>query len=174
MAQPEIRGGLPQRLCDSGRSQSRHGCLARLLQRGAPAPEPRLSHAAANLPGRPMDMWTIGFADWVRFPRFPSKLGRRGNACLRPHTPKPTKDLILMKWTVDTSNQPSRSLRSEPTSKSLGLHLKTRLRLSHVRGPPHNPRPAPPLPSRYSPTMTIALHGCWNRNTASLYQTGRS
>src|SRR5690242_2757513 len=37
MAQPEIRGSLPQRLCDSGRSQSRHWCLARLLQRGAPA-----------------------------------------------------------------------------------------------------------------------------------------
>ena len=34
-------------------------------------------------------------------------------------------------------DQPSRSLRSEPTSKPVGLHLKTRLRLSHVRGPPH-------------------------------------
>jgi hypothetical protein len=34
-----------------------------------------------------MDMWTIGFADRLRFPRFPSKLGRRGNACLRPHLP---------------------------------------------------------------------------------------
>jgi len=33
-----------------------------------------------------MDMWTIGFADRLRFPRFPSKLGRRGNARLRPHT----------------------------------------------------------------------------------------
>ena len=35
-----------------------------------------------------MDMWTIGFADRLRFPRFPSKLGRRGNA--RPHTHIPT------------------------------------------------------------------------------------
>ena len=34
----------------------------------APAPEPRLSHAAANLPGRPVDMWTIGVADRLRFP----------------------------------------------------------------------------------------------------------
>ena len=33
------------------------------------------------------------------------------------------------------SNQPSRSLRPEPTSKPAGLHLKTRLRLSHKRGP---------------------------------------
>ena len=31
---------------------------------------------------------------------------------------------------------PSRSPRSEPTSKSAGLHLKKRLRLSHTRGPP--------------------------------------
>jgi hypothetical protein len=59
--------------------------LARLLQHGAPAPEPRLSHAAANLPGRPVDMWTIGVADRLRFPHFPSELGKRGNARLRPH-----------------------------------------------------------------------------------------
>jgi hypothetical protein len=51
-----------------------------------PAPEPRLSPAAANLPRRPVDMWTIGVADRLRFPRFPSKLGKRGNARLRPHT----------------------------------------------------------------------------------------
>ena len=31
-----------------------------------------------------MDMWTIGFADRLRFPRFPSQLGKRGNARLRP------------------------------------------------------------------------------------------
>ena len=75
-------------------------CLAQLLQRGAPAPEPRLSHAAANLPGTPGDMWTIGFADRLRFPRFPSKLGRRGNARLRPHTHRrhyQQKHLILMR-----------------------------------------------------------------------------
>ena len=43
---------------------------------------------------------TIGFADRLRFPRFQSKLGKRGNARLRPHTPRapqPTKDLMLMK-----------------------------------------------------------------------------
>jgi transposase InsO family protein len=48
--------------------------------------EPRLSHAAANLPGRPMDMWRIGFADRLGFLRLPSELGKRGNARLRPHT----------------------------------------------------------------------------------------
>ena len=31
-------------------------------------------------------MWTIGVADRFRFPRIPSKLGKRGNARLRPHT----------------------------------------------------------------------------------------
>ena len=41
---------------------------------------------ASNLPGRPVDMWTIGVADRLRFPRLPSELGRRGNAHLRPHT----------------------------------------------------------------------------------------
>ena len=41
---------------------------------------------AANLRREPMDMWTIGFADRLRFPRFPSKLGKRGNPRLRPHT----------------------------------------------------------------------------------------
>src|SRR5439155_21664802 len=86
VAQSQIRGGLPQCLCDSGRSQGRHWLLAGLLQRGAPASEPGLSHPAANLPARPVDMWTIGVADRLRFPRFPSELGRRGNAHLRPHT----------------------------------------------------------------------------------------
>ena len=33
-----------------------------------------------------MDMWTIGFADRLRFPRFPSQLGKRGTARVRPHT----------------------------------------------------------------------------------------
>ena len=86
VAQSQIRGGLPPRLCDSSRSQGRHQLLAGLLQHGAPASEPGLSHAVASLPGRPVDMWTIGVADRLRFPRFPSELGRRGNAHLRPHT----------------------------------------------------------------------------------------
>src|SRR5580704_14668239 len=67
-------------------TQGRHWLLAGLLQRRAPASEPGLSHAAANLPARPVDMWTIGVADRLRFPRFPSELGKWGNAHLRPHT----------------------------------------------------------------------------------------
>src|SRR5260370_18659981 len=35
---------------------------------------------------KPVGMWTIGCADRLRFPRFPSKLEKRGNARLRPHT----------------------------------------------------------------------------------------
>ena len=31
-----------------------------------------------------MDMGTIGCAERFRFPRFPSKIGKRGNAHLRP------------------------------------------------------------------------------------------
>ena len=38
---------------------------------------------------RPVDISTIGFADRLRFPRFPSKLEKRGNAHLRPHTHRP-------------------------------------------------------------------------------------
>ena len=40
----------------------------------------------ANLLGRLVDIWTIGVADRLRFPRFPNALGKRGNAGLR-HTP---------------------------------------------------------------------------------------
>ena len=69
-----------------GRCQGRDRRLATLLQRGATASEPRLPHAAANLRGRPVGMWTIGVADRLRFPRFSSELGRRGNTRLRPHT----------------------------------------------------------------------------------------
>src|SRR6516165_10303552 len=39
---------------------------------------------------------------------------------------------------VDPSNQSPQSLRSEPTSRPAGLHLKKRTRLSHDRGPPHD------------------------------------
>src|SRR5262249_30035736 len=53
-----------------------------------------------------------------------------------PQAPRPTIALILMKWTVDSANQSHQSQRSEPISKPAGLHLRNRLRLSHVRGPP--------------------------------------
>src|SRR5215831_11466988 len=38
---------------------------------------------------------------------------------------------------ADSSTQPSHPRRSEPISKPAGLHLKKRLRLSHVWGPAH-------------------------------------
>ncbi len=43
-------------------------------------------HLQISVTARPVGMWTIGFADRLRFPRFPSKLEKRGNARLRPHT----------------------------------------------------------------------------------------
>jgi transposase InsO family protein len=67
---------------------------------GAPTPEPRFSHAAANLPGRPVDMWTIGVADRLRFPRLPSQLGKQGKCSpspTYPQAPPPTMNLLLMK-----------------------------------------------------------------------------
>ena len=54
--------------------------------RSANTSEPWLSHAAASVRSTmPVDMWTIGFADRLRFPRFPSQLEKPGNARLRPH-----------------------------------------------------------------------------------------
>jgi len=43
-------------------------------------------HLQISVTARPVGMWTIGFADRLRFPHFPSKLEKRGNARLRPHT----------------------------------------------------------------------------------------
>ena len=68
------------------RSQGGHWRLAALLQRGAPSSGARLPDAPADLrSAMPVDMWTIGCAERFRFPRFPSKIGKRGNAHLRPH-----------------------------------------------------------------------------------------
>src|SRR5208283_3501065 len=61
------------------------GTWLHFYKRGTAASEPRLPHAAPSLRGRPVDMWTIGFADRLRFPSFPSQLGKPGNARLRPH-----------------------------------------------------------------------------------------
>lgn len=47
MLQPQIRGGVRQRLCDGRRGQGRHWRLAHFLQRGAPTPEPGPSLIAA-------------------------------------------------------------------------------------------------------------------------------
>jgi hypothetical protein len=44
------------------------------------------SRRAHSVRERPVDMWTIGGADRLRFPR---QLEKRGNARLRPHTHRP-------------------------------------------------------------------------------------
>ena len=67
-----------------------------------------------------MDMWTIGVADRLRFPRFPSS-SEGGEMLAFAHIPTGT-----------TANK-GLSRKSKP----VGIHLKTWLRLSHVRGPPH-------------------------------------
>jgi hypothetical protein len=70
-------------------------CLAGLTP-SASAREPGLSQAAADLPGRPMDMWTIGVADRVRFPasRASSESGECSPSPTYPQAPPPTTDLI--------------------------------------------------------------------------------
>src|SRR5215831_7280824 len=64
------------------------------------------------------------------------KAGKCSPSTTYPQAPSPTKNLMPITGRLETWQQPSRQPRSEPTSKSAGLHLKTRLRLSHVRGPP--------------------------------------
>src|SRR5215472_2916459 len=46
---------------------------------------------------------------------------------------------------ADSSTQPSHPRRSEPISKPAGLHLKKRLRLSHVWGPAQTPLSTPTI-----------------------------
>jgi hypothetical protein len=47
-------------------------------QRRAPASEPYVPHATANLPREPINTRTIGFADWLRFLYWYAACGRRG------------------------------------------------------------------------------------------------
>src|SRR5215831_2430840 len=64
------------------------------------------------------------------------KAGKCSPSTTYPQAPSPTKNLMLITRRLESWQQPSRQPRPEPTSNSAGLHLKTRLRLSHVRGPP--------------------------------------
>src|SRR5271165_6164204 len=59
-------------------------CVARCPRPMASSPR------MISVTAKPVDMWTIGVADRLGFPRFPSKLEKRGNARLRPHTHIPT------------------------------------------------------------------------------------
>src|SRR3974377_1460 len=63
-------------------------------------------------------MWTIGGADRLRFPRFPSKLEKRGNACLRPYTHRPRQQGELI---IDDSKNHTRP--AERTNGSTSNHL---------------------------------------------------
>src|ERR1700720_796829 len=62
-------------------------------------------------------MWTIGGADRLRFPRFPSKLEKRGNARLRPHTHRPRQQGELI---IDDSKNHTR-----PAERTNGVHVKS-------------------------------------------------
>ena len=65
----------------------------------------------------PVDMWTIGFADRLRFPRFPSKLEKRGNARLRPHTHRPRQQAESIIY--DSKNH------TRPAERTNGVHVKS-------------------------------------------------
>src|ERR1700731_2587695 len=65
------------------------------------------------------------------------KAGKCSPSPTYPQAPQPTKDLILMIEVNGRLVEPAVAL--EPKSKPVGLHLKTWLRLSHVRGPPQPP-----------------------------------
>src|SRR5215471_8683971 len=54
---------------------------------------------------------------------------------------------------ADSSTQPSHPRRSEPISKPAGLHLKKRLRLSHVWGPAQ-------LPAPINPSTSASISNC--------------
>src|SRR6201981_295661 len=99
-----------------------------------------ISHTASDLPGRPVDMWTIGVADRLRFSRFPSELGSRGNAHLRPHPHRHYSQQSASYWRFEkqrrctshcTDNDRSRhqnrqgyTLRNGSGCLTNGVHLK--------------------------------------------------
>src|SRR6266404_7694652 len=101
--------------------------LDALLQRGTAASEPRLPHTAANLLGEPVDMWTIGFADGCASPASRAS-SESGEMLAFAHIP--TGTTANKGFDIDEVNsrlvEPAVALtRSEPTSKPVGLHLKT-------------------------------------------------
>src|SRR5215471_16586114 len=77
---------------------------------------------------------------------------------------------------ADSSTQPSHPRRSEPISKPAGLHLKKRLRLSHVWGPA---QATPSLPSkRTSTALPTCVTSCSvataaTSNTSPVWTTSR-
>lgn len=81
-------------------------------------------------PARPDSrvIWSCG-AGPSNFWKCDGQQGRRATTLRKAQS-------LCDKVNSNSSNQPPRSLRPEPISKPVGLHLETRLRLSHNRGPP--------------------------------------
>ena len=67
-----------------------------------------------------MDMWTIGFTDRLRFPSFPSKLGKQGNARLRPHPPGATANKG-----IDVNDSKNSTVVPASALNTRGADLKT-------------------------------------------------
>ena len=73
-----------------------------------------------------MDMWTIGFADRLRFPSSRAS-SESGEMLAFAHIPTGTtanKGFDIDEVNSRLVNQPSRSLRSEPISKPVGHTLR--------------------------------------------------
>ena len=68
-----------------------------------------------------MDMWTIGFAERHRFPRFPSKLGKQGNARLRP---QPTGTTANREIDIDGAKRRIVTQASAPTAIGAGIETR--------------------------------------------------
>jgi predicted transcriptional regulator len=82
-------------------------------------------------------MWTIGVADRLRFPRFPSKLGRREMlAFAHILTGAATNNEFDIGEVNSRRLKPAVAPAVGADMEPAGLHLRKRLRLSHVRGPP--------------------------------------
>jgi hypothetical protein len=64
-------------------------------------------------------MWTIGGADRLRFPRFPSELGKQGNARLRP---QPTGTTVNK--TIDVDDSKSRGVAPAAAPTMIGADLE--------------------------------------------------
>src|SRR5271166_394962 len=109
-------------------------------------------------------MWTIGGADRLRFPRFPSKLEKRGNARLRPHTHRPRQQGELI---IDDSKNHTR-----PAERTNGVHVKSVDTKSPIQACPTaweqtgsqpmntektNGEPTPPAITSFSPVRNGAL-----------------
>ena len=137
MAQPQIRGGLPECLWQRRRGKAGIRAWLGLLQRGAPASEPwaiaRRGKRTKHNAGGYADDRLCRPAAASPTPRARSK---SGEMLAFAHIPTGTTTNTRIDQKRFDGKKQAPQLRSEPTSKSAGQHLKTWLRLSHDRGPP--------------------------------------